>query len=207
MDTRTAAVVTTFALLLGCGQAADVASDPPPVTRAAPAAPAATGCEKIADEFIAAVNAYLAEAGPSIEKAPRMGKGDWPMDERRLRAAGCAEGQADDEFLDLVGERAPRVQGDDELAQYVRALLVALAEHDEVEEGEEVLAWLLLMGPPSWMHEPEGAELSSPNSVPRESPRMRRQWEKIERVMSRPPKFRMPGPAYPPPLDLQEPEG
>ena len=126
-----------------------------------------------------------------------MREGDWPMDKRRLRRTGCTQ----DEILDLLGERAPHVQGDDELARYVQTLLVALSQDDD-----EMLAWVLLMGPPSWMSEPKETALPSRGFKLDESPRMEREWKQVKRAMSKPPKMRIPGPAYPPPLTLPEPQ-
>ena len=105
-------------------------------------------------------------------------------------------------MFELLAERAPQVEGDDELARYVQALLVAMGEEDD-----EALAWMLLMGPPSWMREPKGADLSSRNVKVDMGDELREETRRIERVMRKPPKFRIPGPAQPPPLappDWQE---
>src|SRR5688572_20370379 len=111
---RAIAAGVMLALLLGCTQSTKPQSFPAAVV---------DPCAQLADETIESINDYLAEAGPSIEHAPRMPKGDWRINERRLRDAGCT----DKEMFKLLSERAPQVEGDDELARYVQALLVAMA--------------------------------------------------------------------------------
>lgn len=191
---RATAAGLVCALLVGCTQPAQTQRQtqtqslpPPPPQPLAVADP----CEQLADEAIREINAYLAEAGPSIENAPRMPRGNPGLERREIRAAGCK----DDEFFDLLAERAPQVQGDDELARYVQALLVALAH----PEDGETLAWILAFGPPSWVRQPRG-HLSSRkvkvDSATWSSPHEKR----IERAMRKPPKLRIPDPVYSPPL-------
>ena len=132
-------------------------------------------CPSIADDAIAMTNEYIARAGPLFEDAPP------PPDElgegvrRRFQAAGCSQ----EEFADLMAQRVSQIRGDTEVAEFMRAGVIAAANPEDVEV--EVVAPKV----------PSGKGPTAP-------PEMRR----VERLMKKPPNFKIPAPQRPPPLPM-----